>query len=273
MELQILVSKKGTKVVTATNLHMALELNSDHYAVNTKRWLSDVYEFSDGEIRRPLKLKDYAPRKNNQTGIVEDYYISIELAKLITLNSKSKVKLKYAKWLRSLEDKVESGEVLTKEQVTSALELARAMSSVSCQEKCERQHLKAYESRNGGEANNWWKYRERILGYSSTKLKAQMKVLGQKTYGKNQRQMLMLIDKYEVIRTGVIDLFMGMEKTERYAKNMGDLAKLFAKELQIEIIDDRAFATTDLFGSDQGLGLVRNLTPPAPAQQLRVAQS
>ena len=49
----------------------------------------------------------------------------------------------------------------------------------------------------------------------------------------------MLVDKYEIVRTAVIDLFMGMGKSERYARNLGDLAKSFAKELGIEIYDDR----------------------------------
>ena len=35
--------------------------------------------------------------------------------------------------------------------------------------------------------------------------------------------MLMQVDKYEMIRTGVIDLFIAMGKTERYARNLGDL--------------------------------------------------
>jgi len=238
MELQVLISKKGTKVVTATNLHMVLQLNSDHYIANTKRWLSDIYEFSDG-IRRPEKMKDYAPRKLKDQPIMDDYYLSIELAKLITLNSRSKVKQKYAKWLFSLEDKVENGELLTRDQVKSALELAKAMSLMSCQVSSERKHLKAYESKNGGEANNWWKYRESILGYSADKLKDRLKRIGKSAQGKSQRQMLFLLDKYETIRTGVIDLFMAMGKNDRYARNMGDLAKMFAKELELEVYDDR----------------------------------
>jgi hypothetical protein len=42
-----------------------------------------------------------------------------------------------------------------------------------------------------------------------------------------------------MVRTGVIDLFMAMGKSEAYAQNLGDLAKVFAKELQVEIFDDR----------------------------------
>ena len=76
--------------------------------------------------------------QNNKIIFHDLDYISVELAKLITLNSKSKVKQKYAKWLFSLEDQVENAELLTKEQVLAALELAKAMSLMSCQEACEK---------------------------------------------------------------------------------------------------------------------------------------
>lgn len=238
MELQVLVSKKGTKVVTAANLHLALQLNNDHYLANTKRWLSDIYEFSDG-IRRPEKLKDYAPRKLKDQPIMEDYYLSVELAKLIALKSKSKVKKKYAKWLFAMEDKMENGELLTKEQVLSAMELAKAMRLMSNQLSSERNHLKKYKQKNEGEANNWWKYRESILGYSVDELRNRFQRLGEKPQGKSQRQMLFELDKYETIRTGVIDFLMSVGKSDQYACKMGDLAKAFAQEMQLEIFDDR----------------------------------
>jgi phage anti-repressor protein len=237
MELQILVSKKGTKVVTASNLHLALGLPSKNYSVNVKRWLNDVYEFRDG-IRKPELLKDYA-RRNPKESAAEDFYLSVELAKLITLNSKSKVKQKFATWLLNLEDQVENAELLTTDQVLAVLELAKVMGLVSCQTACEHQHLETYEERNGGSAANWWNFRSNVLGYSTEKLKEAMQQLGKKADGKSQRQMLMQVDKYEMVRTAVIDLFMALGKTERYAKNLGNLAKAFARELNVEIFDDR----------------------------------
>ena len=242
MELQILVSKKGTKVVTATNLHLALELPKLQYAVNSKKWLNDVYEFRDG-IRKPESMKDFAKRNIKGESVVEDYYISVELAKMITLNSKSKKKQKYAKWLLSLEDKVENAELLTKDQVVSVLELAKVMGMVSVQAAAEQKHLEMYESRNDGQSTNWWPFRASITGYSAKTLRDKLKSMGKSTSGKNQRQMLMHIDKYEMVRTSIIDLFMSMGKSERYARNLGDLAKIFAKEMNVEIFDDREAAS------------------------------
>jgi phage anti-repressor protein len=237
MELQILVSKKGTKVVTATNLHVALGLPNKHYAANVRRWLNDVYEFRDG-IRKPEHHKDFA-RRPAKGDVVDDYYLTVELAKLITLNSKSKVKQKYATWLLNLEDQVENAELLTTDQVLAVLELAKVMGLVSCQAACEQQHLETYEERNSGSAANWWSFRSNVLGYSTDKLKESLHRLGKKSNGKSQREMLMQVDKYEMVRTAVIDLFMALGKPERYAKNLGNLAKTFARELGVEIFDDR----------------------------------
>ena len=245
MELQVLVSKKGTKVVTATNLYYVLELSKPHFAVNVKKWLNDIYEFKDG-IRRPERMRDFARRKIQDNPIVEDYYLSIELAKLITLNSKSRVKKKYAKYLYSMEDQVEDASLMSMEQVLAVLELTKAMGFVSCQESSERKHMKIYENRNGGSASNWWKYRAQILGYSAEKLRKKMQKMGQDPKGKSQRKMLMQMDKSEMIRTGIIDLFMGMGKSERYARQLGDLAKGFAREFGIEIVDDRKNGSSPL---------------------------
>ena len=256
MELQVLVSKKGTKVVLATNLHMVLELPNHHYTANVRKWLNDIYEFKDG-IRKPVRLRDYANRRNRDNHIVDDYYLSVELAKLITLNSRSKVKQKYAKWLFSLEDQVENAELLTKDQVLAVLELTRAMGLVSCQEASERRHLEVYTDRNGGSASNWWKHRSEVLGYSMEKLRDKLRHVGRNIKGKSQRQMLMQVDKYEMIRTGIIDLFMALGKSERYARNLGDLAKIFAKELNVDIFDDRNDGST--FAPEVNENLVREV--------------
>ncbi len=269
MELQILVSKKGTKVVTASNLHLVLELPNQQFASNAKRWLNDLYEFRDG-IRKPERLKDFAKRPAKEK-VIDDYYISVELAKMITLNSKSKKKQKYAKWLLSLEDKVENAELLTKDQVLAVMELTKVMGMVSCQTATEKQHLETYEERNGGNASNWWKFRSGLLGYSSDKLKEKVKTLGKSCNGKSQRQMLMQVDRYEMIRTGIIDLFMSMGKTERYAKNLGDLAKIFANELKIEIFDDRN--TSMPFLPNFNLDLANEVKGNAKRSYLRLWES
>jgi len=97
MKLEVLESRKGTKVVTASNLHAALRLPIRQYGALVRKWLRDAYEFSDG-IRRPQIYRDFAKRPRPGEPI-EDFYLTLELAKLIALRSTSKDKLKYARLL------------------------------------------------------------------------------------------------------------------------------------------------------------------------------
>lgn len=102
--LQILVSKKGTKVVTATNLHAALQLPVYKFNSNIEKWLKDVYLFSDS-LRKPEAFKDFAQRKLTH-GKGQDFYISLELAKMIALNSESKFKASIARFILSRDDQM-----------------------------------------------------------------------------------------------------------------------------------------------------------------------
>lgn len=97
MKLEVLESRHGTKVVTASNLHAALRLPVRQYGAQVRRWLRDAYEFCDG-IRRPQMYRDYAKRARPGEPI-EDFFITLELAKLIALRTNSKDKLKYARLL------------------------------------------------------------------------------------------------------------------------------------------------------------------------------
>lgn len=237
MELQILVSKKGTKVVLASNLHTELGLPNKLYAANLRHWVHDIYQFHDG-IRKPEHMKDYAKRQTKEAAM-DDYYLSLEFAKLITLNSKSKAKLKYATWLLNHEEQHGESDLLSIEQVMAMLELSKVMGLVSCQTACEQKHLETYEERNHGSAANWWSFRSELLGYSTEQLRNAMQQQGKRPEGKSQRQMLMQLDKYEMVRTAVVDLFMSLGKSAEYAQKLGNLAKAFAKEMNVEIFDDR----------------------------------
>jgi phage anti-repressor protein len=101
MQLEVLESKKGTKVIAASNLYHVLGLPTAQYAVQLRRWLKDLYEFTDGGIRKPQSMRDYA-RRPRPGEPVEDYYLTLELAKHIALRTRSKVKLRYARMLDAI---------------------------------------------------------------------------------------------------------------------------------------------------------------------------
>lgn len=236
MELEILTSKKGTKVVRATDLHQALQLTDHHYAVNIRRWLQDVYQFSDG-IRRPESHRDYARRKEREANLLDDYFLSVELAKLIALNSRSRVKQKWANLLLKAEQQQQATVTLSGEEVLSAIELVKAMSYMSCQMAAEACHLALYEERNEGSSDFWWHYRTQLLGYKKEDIRRKLR---QRVSDKlSIRDLLLKADPHELIRTAVIDHFITQGKSPDYARQMGDLSKQLARELKVEIIDDR----------------------------------
>ncbi|GIV30868.1 MAG: hypothetical protein KatS3mg030_660 [Saprospiraceae bacterium] len=237
MEMQILVSKKGTRVVLASELYVALELPKQDYGRTVRKWIQDCYEFRDG-IRKPESLRDFALKKKGET-LVEDYYLSLELAKCIALHSRSKRKMVVARWLAEADHKEAHADLFSLEQIKALVELARVMGLVSCQMACEQRHHQVYQRRNGGKKVNWWNFRSAVLGYSTADLRAALERAGKKVAGKSQRELLMHLDKYEMIRAAVIDLFMAMGKREELARNAGELAKFFARELKVEIFDDR----------------------------------
>lgn len=263
MELQILVSKKGTKVVTASNLYQALELPTAQYARLVRRGLEDVYEFRDG-LRRPVSMQDFAPRPVKDS-LVKDYYFSLELARQWALRTNSKHKAKYARLLLEQDEKAEHGELLSREQLLQVLDLTRVMGLISCQVAAERQHMALYESRNGGDASNWWAHREELTGLRLAELRREVERRGKSSVGKSMRQMLILVDRYEMIRLAIIDLFMAMGKSDRFARSMGDFSKVMAAELEVPILDDRK-ALPNAFLPPVDVELARDIQGMDPAR-------
>lgn len=94
-ELEVLQSRQGTKVVTASNLHAVLGLPVRQYGAVVRKWLRDIYELPDG-MRRPQIYRDFAKRPRPGEPL-EDFYLTLELAKHIALRSTSRHKLRYAR--------------------------------------------------------------------------------------------------------------------------------------------------------------------------------
>ena len=258
MDLHVFVSKKGTKVVLATELHQALRLADHHYATNIKKWLNDYYEFSDG-IRKPIKMQEFAFRKQEETVLWQDYYLSIALAKQICLRSRSKVKQKYALQLSQADEDLEITN-LSSGQFAHLIKLTKAMTLVSCQEECERKHLRIYKNRNNNSAANWWQYRAQVLGYNTDDLRDKLRRKGVQYQGSNQRAMLSKLEPLELIKAGMIDLFISIGKSVEYAVRMGDLAKEIAESLELQLIDDHS--KLDLFTEAVDPELVTRLKAP-----------
>ena len=262
MELQVFISKKGTKVVLATDLHQVLQLTDHHYATNVRQWLKDIYQFSDG-IRRPEALRDYAKRNTREGGLLDDYYLSVELAKLIALNSRSRLKQKYAAFLLKHEQDTERAQVLSPDEVLRLMELIKAMSLVSCQLAVEEAHLALYRERNEGSADYWRAYRAELVGFKKEDLRRKLRASNQSVQEKaTTRDLLQRHDPQELIRIAIIDHFISIGKSPDFAREMGDLAKQLAREMKIDIIDDRQTGGS-LFAPQVDPDLIHRLKQPA----------
>jgi len=125
MEIQVFQSSKGTQVVTTSNLYEALQLPAHLYNGTVKYWMQDIYDFSD-EVRKPQLLKDYSEIKK-AISKRRDFYISLEMARLITLNSKSPVKLIFARKLTELVKPKRAAGNFSKDQILAVLELTKVV--------------------------------------------------------------------------------------------------------------------------------------------------
>lgn len=106
MKPRIFQSKKGTRVVRFSELFSALKLPYHYYNRCLKDWLSDYYSFTD-DVRIPTEMQDYSERPQPFSPY-KDYYLTLELARLMTLNSKSPLKKELARWLM-IEEQLNGG--------------------------------------------------------------------------------------------------------------------------------------------------------------------
>jgi hypothetical protein len=229
-----------------------------HYSVNVKRWINDYYDFPDG-IRKPVKMQDFAARATEDQVLWQDYYLSVDLAKQIVLRSRSKVKQKYALQLAAVSGENDLQQV-SPQQFQHLVEITKAMTLISCQEESERRHLRLYKERNGDSAANWWTYRAELLGYSLESLREKLRRRGCTNTNGNHRELLAQLNPLELIRAGVIDLFMGIGKSRNYAAYMGNLAQQVAETMELKLIDDHR--KIDLFTESVDPELVHRLKEP-----------
>lgn len=235
MDIQVLISKKGTAVVIASHLHRALGLKPEQFPNHCKKWLADLYEFDD-HLRKPTKMKDFAERRLKDS-IVPDYYLGIDLAKQITLRSNSKEKKKLIQYLNAFLKKYNQQHALNQEQIKLAFELGSIMCSMQAQRDAEEKHKAAFIKSNGKE-KDWYSYRNKLTGINKLDLQDQLMRQGKLPGNKNSRSLLFLLDKYQLIRIAVIDLLKSIQKSDQFAKDMGDLALFFAQKQSLDIYKD-----------------------------------
>jgi phage anti-repressor protein len=180
--------------------------------------------------------KDYSLHKNVQrvngiTNEVHDWAVQIDMAKNIAMIQRSDRGKAIREYLLNLDKRVQEGHLLNHAQISVLLEICKVLGFFTIQKFFENEHFEMKEKPAG-----WWDYRSKLLGYTTNDLKEIIEALGKKY--KNQRQALMHIDRYELIRMAAVDMFIAMGKSAAYAQNVGHFVKTIAKEIKPEIYDD-----------------------------------
>lgn len=202
--------------VDARDLHAFVEVKT-RFSNWIKRCI-DYADLKDGQDFFPkLDIGNHGGRPE------QNYELTIDAAKEVCIVSATPKAKELRRWLISLSKAHEEGLAFRAEQVEALMDITKAVTLVSIQEKVEKRHFEIYNDKY-----SWHKYRANLLGYSTATLIEAMKQVNKKH--KSIKRSLMLLDAHELIRTAVIDLMLALGKSEDYAKNVGNLCKSISEK-------------------------------------------
>lgn len=210
--------------ILGRDLHLNIESKTKQYNVWVLRAIENA-DLKDG--------KDFCTFLYESTGgrPQKEYKFTIDAAKEICLLERNEKGKELRRWLINLSNKQETGKLFSPEQISFLIDLTKVMGLFSVQNKVENDHFNFHNNKY-----DWWDYRAKILGYGTNQLKIEVEKLNRKY--KSMKQALILTDRYELVRIGVIDLFIALGKTPEFASNVADLCKDMAKKMDVPIWDD-----------------------------------
>lgn len=227
--IEVHKSPKGTPYVLASDLHKELEI-----ATRLSTWFPRMIEYGFEKSKDFHQLHKKEQLVQGGFNIVHDWAVQLDMAKHIAMIQRTQKGKALREYLLGLDKKVQEGELLSRKQILALIEICKVLGLFSVQKKLETDHFEHFKQLNKDE--NWWQYRAKLFGYSADDLKSALLRLNVKY--QNQRQALIKLDKYELVKVATIDLFITLGKTEEYSKNIAITAKELAKEMQVEIYND-----------------------------------
>ena len=222
-------SKKGTSFVWASDLHKHLEIQTP-----LNQWFPRMIEYGFIKNQDYYQQNKIVELAQGGSKIKHEWAVQVDMAKHIAMIQRTQKGKALREYLLSLDKKVQEGELLSRQQILALIEICKVLGLFSVQKKLETDHFEHFKQFNKDE--NWWQYRAKLFGYSADDLKSALLRLNAKY--QSQRQALIKLDKYELVKVATIDLFLTLGKTEEYSKNIAITAKELAKEMQIEIYND-----------------------------------
>lgn len=240
-------SKLGQSVYM-TELYDYLQMEKANYVHFINRNIIEN-PYSDSEKDYSfLSTSNTKPGRRGQ--FRKEFEIHIDFAKKLCMVSKSKVGEEIRNELVKLTKKIETGLMFSSEQISFMLDLVKVMGLFSIQDIVEKKHFDFHNNKY-----DWWDYRAKILGYGTQQLKMEVEKLNHKY--KSQKQALLHVDRFELIRIGVIDLFVSLGKSVDFASNAANTCKIMASKMNVNVWND--YGTSIKFPSDYNIQLEKSI--------------
>jgi len=240
--IDVYYNLKNEPYVFASDLHKLLKIGTP-----LSKWFPRMIEYGFTENVDFFSDDKYVDSANNIKKAVFDWAVTIDMAKNIAMIQRTATGKAIRDYLLNLDKKVTEGEYLNHAQIMALFDICKVMGYFSVQKFFENEH---YEKVFKSPGFNWWQERASLFGYSAKELQEALRELGIKY--SNQKQAIFKLEKYDLIRIGVVDLFLSMGKSKAYAKNVGNIAKTIAKEIKPDIYNDIG-TSLDFKSNDQKL--------------------
>jgi phage anti-repressor protein len=240
--LNVFYSQKGTPYVLASDLHDELQVKTP-----LAMWFPRMIEYGFTEDSDYYQFNKSVKLEQGGNTYKHDWAVQIEMAKHVAMIQRSEKGKEIRNYLLQLDQKVSEGEYLNHGQIMALFDICKVMGYFSIQTYFENEHYDKIFKEPGF---NWWEERAKLFGYTAKELQDALRELGVRY--KNQRQAIFLLDRLDLIRIGVMDMFLSMGTSKAYAKNVGNIARTIAQEINPEIYND-INASIDFKSEEQNL--------------------
>lgn len=246
--IEILNDEVLKKAINSDDLYAKLGFSSNQY----KRWCESTLKKYGSENVDYYLFNNMLVPNPGRTSHKIIYRLTVNFAKELCMISRTPQGKELREYLINLDSQAQTGQLFDRKQINFLLELTKVMGLFSVQDKVESDHFHFHNNQF-----DWWNYRAKILGYGTSQLKIEVEKLNRKY--KSMKQALMITDQYELIRVGIIDLFIALGKTPEFAANVADLCKDFAKQMKTPIWDDSPKKNSIPFNLNVNKGLENSI--------------
>jgi phage anti-repressor protein len=212
--------------------------------VNENGFVSARVLYSELELSRPFSQwfnsalsygfdnQDYTPYayvhpQNKQE--LQDFWLTLDMAKEVAMISKAPKSKEVRKYLISLSDKKDSGELLSQSEVLHLIDLVKCCFVEEFRKLAKEKHLglylPKYKTRESHIKAN--EIRNEVCQIDFEQIKKRLSLISAKA-PKSKEAGLIQVDKYELIKIAIIDCMLAFGKSEKVAKNLGKFAKELA---------------------------------------------